>query len=253
VLTEWRGSLAYAPMGVEYVPDIRNQDIHRLYESEEKARRGSWYFRTLVFCMFAEFAYVTAVKSNWRQDLNAYCKQRGLNIDEGWVDEIAGTICDFKRTKRAGVIINIHSFDLWPVIRRYHENGVPVLMEFGRVDFLNSPHYISVMSLPIRTTLDILIGPAVMKFLRRRVISCGKGTFIASVLPTSRVVLLLRKLEGTFTNEEKRLPGSIPVRKNPLTAYKLVILLPLPLVILQTILDGLSFWTVAGKPIKRRS
>ena len=153
VLRELRGSLAMAPMSVDYVPDIREHDIYRPFESEEKARRACWYYRTLVFCMFAEFAYVAAGRKNWREKLIALNLEKCLGLNEGWIDEVDNILCDFRYTKRAGVIIDISSHHLLPTTLRYHKNGVPVLMEFGRVLFHDAEEN---PQLPSFLTSDVL-------------------------------------------------------------------------------------------------
>lgn len=65
----WRGNLSHAPMSVDYVPDISEHDITRQFETEERARRFSWYYRTLIFSMFTEFAYLAAGRPKWRENI----------------------------------------------------------------------------------------------------------------------------------------------------------------------------------------
>ena len=135
IIVHWRNNLTYAPMTVDYVPDIRQQDITRHFDAEEKARRFCWFYRTLIFCMFAEFSFITAVRPNWRGQLATFCQENNLSLEEEWLNTVDNVLCDFRHTKRAGVIINVATTQLWPFLRRYHENGVPVLMEVGSVTF----------------------------------------------------------------------------------------------------------------------
>ena len=131
----WRNQLAYAPMTVDYLPDIREQDIFRRFESEEKARRYCWYYRTLVFSMFAEFSFAAAGKPRWKELLGDYCKEMNGVLDEKWLNDVEDALCDFRYTKRAGVIIHLPTTELWPFLRRYLDNGVPTLFEVGHVIF----------------------------------------------------------------------------------------------------------------------
>jgi hypothetical protein len=62
-------------MSVEYV-----SDIYKLFLSKKKAQKASWYYRTLVFCMFAEFGYMTAERSKWREDIVVYCKEKIIDF-----------------------------------------------------------------------------------------------------------------------------------------------------------------------------
>jgi hypothetical protein len=136
ILRKWRGSLSYAPMNVNYVPDILSLDgLDRHFENEEKARRATWYYRTMIFCLFTEFAFTTSAMPNWRTLLSQHCKENSLYYDEEWVNVVENVLCDFKHTKRAGVIINPSTTELWALLNRYQTNGVPVLMEVGFVLF----------------------------------------------------------------------------------------------------------------------
>ena len=135
ILSKWRHHLAMAPMSVDYVPDIRNYDIWKSFVDERKARGYFWYYRTLVFAMYAEFSFVTAGKPNWKEQMEKFCREKSLRVDVQWVEEVDKALCDFRNTKRAGVIIDVATTQLWPYILRYHESGVPTLMDVGSVQF----------------------------------------------------------------------------------------------------------------------
>lgn len=107
VIIKWRNHFTRAPMSVKYVPDIANHQLLQAFDTEEKARRSCWFYRTLIFEMFAEFAYLSAAKPNWRQAMIAYCNTNNVDWHEDWFNEVENVLCDFKHTKRAGVIIDV--------------------------------------------------------------------------------------------------------------------------------------------------
>lgn len=135
IISKWRNHLAYAPMSVDYVPDIRNHNIYQQFDKEHKARRYYWYYRTLIFSLFAEFAFVASFRPKWREEVHSYCHDNHIGLDEKWLNEVENNLCDFWHTKRAGVIIDVATTELWPFLPLYFKNGVPVLMEVGRVMF----------------------------------------------------------------------------------------------------------------------
>ena len=147
VISTWRHQLAMAPMSVDFVPDIRGVEFYREFPEELAARRTYWYYRSLIFSMFAEFAFLVSGRPNWRRQLTLLFENKGLS--EAWVDEVEKALCDFRHTKRAGVIIDVGRTELWQFIRRYHENGVPILMEVGWVTFHDNDPY------PTPPTFDI--------------------------------------------------------------------------------------------------
>ena len=83
--------------------------------------------------MFSEFAYLAAARPKWRESVLEFFKKNDIAYTEEWLNEIDNTLCDFRYTKRSGVIINVATTHLWPVVGRYQENGVPLLMKVGQL------------------------------------------------------------------------------------------------------------------------
>ena len=135
IVREWRNNLASAPMSVDYLTSINDYDITSTFETDKKARGYFWYYRSLIFSMFAEFSFLCSVRENWRTKLEAFCKERSFTCGKDWLDNLEMALCDFKRTKRAGVIIDVARTQIWRFIPRYHQRGVPVLMEVGWITF----------------------------------------------------------------------------------------------------------------------
>ena len=135
LVSSWRGQLALAPMSVDYVPDIRDYSLNQIMDTEKKARGYFWYCRTLIFSMFAEFSYQVSAKPNWRGEIQKFCETKNITLQESWLDEVGKVLCDYWYTKRAGVIVDVAHTELWPILRRYHENGVPTFMDVGSVIF----------------------------------------------------------------------------------------------------------------------
>jgi hypothetical protein len=135
ILSTWRHHLSMAPMTVDYLPSIQDYQIDRRFNTEKQARGYFWYFRTLIFTMFAEFSFTAAGKINWRDSVIKFCVENTFEIEEIWLNQLENALCDFTRTKRAGVIINVATTKLWSILPRYHQNGVPVLMDVGHILF----------------------------------------------------------------------------------------------------------------------
>jgi len=135
ILSTWCSHLAMAPMSVDYIPDIRTYNIWKQFDTENKAQGYFWHYRTLIFSMYAEFAFVTAGRPKWREQIDKFCKEKCLNLSEAWLAAVESSLCDFWHTKRAGVIIDVATTQLWPFLHRYHENGIPTLMDVGHVLF----------------------------------------------------------------------------------------------------------------------
>ena len=136
ITREWRSNLAKAPMSVDNMPVIHEENIHNQgFRSEKKARGHFWYQRTLIFSLFAEFYFQAAAKSNWRSSVVKYYEDLGSKVEEGWLDEVEEALCDFVRTKRTGVIVDASTTEIWPFLPRYHHKGVPILMDVGNIFF----------------------------------------------------------------------------------------------------------------------
>ena len=135
LLSKWRGNLALAPMTITDLPYIRDYPLDRVFETEKKTRGYYWFARTLIFEMFAEFAFVAAGSPKWRTELTEMRREGHDPISEKWLDEVELALCDFEYTKRAGVIIDVAKTEIWPTLPRYHKNGVPTLMDVGYVEF----------------------------------------------------------------------------------------------------------------------
>lgn len=140
ILRAWRGQLAMAPMSVDYNLSVQDFEIKRTFPTEKKARGYYWFYRTLCFAMYANFSYSSALKINWSLSLEKYCKEHSLKLDEIWVNEVYNALCDFTHTKRAGVIVDVATTELWSILPTYQKNGVPLLMDVGHVTFHDRDH-----------------------------------------------------------------------------------------------------------------
>ena len=56
-------------MSVQDLPDIRTRPIEKFFTTEKGARGYYWYYRTLVFAMFAEFSFGAAGRKNWMSSI----------------------------------------------------------------------------------------------------------------------------------------------------------------------------------------
>ena len=136
LIRAWRMNIARAPMSVNYLQELDPQEVSRGFQTEEKARRFFWYYRTQIFSLFAEFSFICSNRPGWKDDIIAFCEKNNTgSMDDRWLEALQDALCDFRYTKRAGVIIDVEKTELWAILRRYHENGVPVLMDVGFVDF----------------------------------------------------------------------------------------------------------------------
>jgi hypothetical protein len=137
IIIIWRHYLARAPMSVQDLPDIRTRPIEKFFPTEKGARGYYWYYRTLVFAMFAEFSFGAAGREGWRNSIFKIREEKGLtdSIGEIWINQVENVLADFRKTKRAGVVIDVATTELWPVITRYMDNGVPTIMDVGYVQF----------------------------------------------------------------------------------------------------------------------
>lgn len=135
ILSTWRHHLCYAPMSIENNANIRDYDLRRVFETEAKARGYFWFCRTLIFSMYAQYSFVCAGRKTWREDVEEFLKKGNYPIEKQWQDDVAEALCDFRYTKRAGVVVDVATTEIWHLLRRYHENGVPILMDVGHVTF----------------------------------------------------------------------------------------------------------------------
>lgn len=136
IIRVWRNWMAMTHMGITYPHNIVDWDIQSSFPTEKKARAFFWHYRTLVFQMFAEFSFIVAGKPQWKDSLDAYIKEKDMQPpDKAWLDRVETVLCDFLSTKRAGVIVKVETTELWPFIGRYHDCGVPILMDVGYVEF----------------------------------------------------------------------------------------------------------------------
>lgn len=136
IIIAFRQDLSRAPITVTNLPDIRNYPLNSTFATEKKARGYFWFAHTLIFSLFAKFAYVIAGRPKWRETFPALCDKLGFHdIDEVWIDEVEVALCNFTRTKRAGVIVDVSTTELWAILPRYMDNGVPLFMDVGKVVF----------------------------------------------------------------------------------------------------------------------
>ena len=135
ILQTWSSNLAKAPMTITWVPDIRDYKIEQFFPTQKKARGYYWYYRTMIFALFAEFSFSIAARPKWKDSVENILKEHRLECGEKWLDTVDAYLGDFKYTKRAGVVIDTATTELWPCINRYHEKGVPTLMDVGEIHF----------------------------------------------------------------------------------------------------------------------
>ena len=145
ILNTWRHNLSLAPMSVDYLPDIRHQEFGRVFDTEKQARGYYWFTRSLMFQMYAEFAFVAAGRRyKWRDQARKFCednKYRDQETNEAFFKGVEDALCDFLRTKRAGVVIDTTKTQIWPFIPIYLKNGVPTFMHVGHVTFHDREQY----------------------------------------------------------------------------------------------------------------
>lgn len=135
LLLKWRNYLAMAPMSVDYLPSIHDRDIRRTFSTQKQARGYYWYYRTLIFSMFAEFSFIVAGRSNWIQQLEELFERMNMDLPRDWLTGTQSALCDFQYTKRAGVVVPVTTPELLPFVERYHNNGVPTLVSVGEITF----------------------------------------------------------------------------------------------------------------------
>lgn len=135
IVSHFRGGLALVPASVDYLPSISNYVIERGFPTQINARKYFWYFRTLIFLLFADFSYICSVRPNWRERIITYCKENQYPLDIAWLDEVEVALCDFRYTKRAGVVIDLSTTRMSSSILRYYKHGVPVIMDAGNITF----------------------------------------------------------------------------------------------------------------------
>ena len=134
ILMGWRGYFAQAPMSVNWVPHIYDKDLQVFCDTEKKARGYYWYYRTLIFNMFAEFSYVIARRYDWVEEVVKEYQKKGQAVRD-WARTTNRVLGDFYYTKRAGVVVEVATSTLLQIVDRYLHNGVPVLMDVGHVVF----------------------------------------------------------------------------------------------------------------------
>ena len=83
----------------------------------------------MIFLLFAEFYFLVAVRLKWRDSVENILKEHWLECGEKWYPG------DFKYTKRASVVIDTATTELWPCINQYHEKGMLMLMDVGKIHF----------------------------------------------------------------------------------------------------------------------
>ena len=71
--------------------------------------------------MFTEFLFVVAGKPHWRESLEQYVKEKDMQApDSVWLDKVESVLVDYRTTKRAGVIVNVETTELWEDITLPH-------------------------------------------------------------------------------------------------------------------------------------